>query len=202
VVLVDVGKPGGGDGRGGQGGRDGDRHGGQSVLREGLGEEGEEVRAAVTNQAGRRGEGGCVIGTKKEAFKTDVSVLISSWEQLNAGGGGEVMELEVPTGGGRASQEFRDLCGKFNGREGEGVEEDARVRSGTSLYCSFANVASSSPGPIKGRGARRKLFKQLKISFPVIVGDSPLVRQSTNRKRVSDTDRGEGGSAKKLKVWK
>ena len=86
--------------------------------------------------------------------------------------------------------------------EGEGDDEDARVRSGTSLYCSFANVAISSHGPIKGRGAQRKLFKQLKISFPVIVGDSPLVRQSTNRKRVSDTDRAEGGSAKKLKVWK
>ena len=124
VVLVDVGKPGGGDGRGGQGGRYGDRHGGQSVLPEGLGEEGEEVRATVTNQAGRRGEGGCVIGTEKEAFKTDVSVLISSWEQLNAGGGGDAMELEVPTGGGiggrRVSREFRDLCGKFNVREGEG----------------------------------------------------------------------------------
>ena len=61
--------------------------------------------------------------TEKEAFKTDVSVLISSWEQLNAGGGGDAMELEVPTGGGRGgrrvSQEFRDLCGKLNGREGK-----------------------------------------------------------------------------------
>ena len=135
-------------------------------------------------------------------MKNDVSVLISSWEQLNAGGGGEVMELEVPTGGGRASQEFRDLCGKFNGMEGEGVEENARVRLGTSLYFSFENVASSSPGPIMGRGAHTKLFKQSKISFPVIVGGRQLVRQSTNRKRMLDTDRGEGGSAKKLKVWK
>ena len=42
VVLVDVGKPGGVDGRGGQGGRDGDQHGGQSVLCGGLGGESEE----------------------------------------------------------------------------------------------------------------------------------------------------------------
>ena len=91
---------------------------------------------------------------------------------------------------------------KVKWKGGEGVEEDARVRSGTSLYCSFANMASNSPGPIMGRGAQRKLFKQSKISFPVIVRGCPLVRQSTNRKRVLDTDRGEGRSAKKLKDWK
>ena len=111
----------------------------------------------MTNQAGRRGEGGGVIGTEKEAFKKDVSVLISSWEQLNAGGGGGAMELEVAiggSGGGRKkSQEFRDLCQKFDGRKEEGVGKDASMRSGKILNCSFANVASTSPGPIVGRGA-------------------------------------------------
>ena len=75
------------------------------------------------------------------------------------------------------------------------------MRSRKSLDCNFANVASNSPGPIMGRGAQRYLFKQSKISLPVIVGGSQLVRQSTKMKRMLDTDRGEGRSAKKLKVW-
>ena len=54
-----------------------------------------------------------MIGTKREAIKKDVGVLIFSWEQLNAGVGGGAMELEVPTGGDgggrRKNQEFRDL---------------------------------------------------------------------------------------------
>ena len=76
------------------------------------------------------------------------------------------------------------------------------MRLGTVLDCSFANVASTLPGPIMGRGARRKLFRQSNISFTVIVGVSPLVRQSTNSKRVLNKDRGEGGSTKKMNVWK
>ena len=50
MVLVDVDQPGGGDGPGGQGGRDGDQHGGQSVLRLVLGGEVEEVGAPETIQ--------------------------------------------------------------------------------------------------------------------------------------------------------
>ena len=44
---------GGGDGRGGQGGQDGDHHGGQFVL----GGQGDDVGATETYQAGRRDEG-------------------------------------------------------------------------------------------------------------------------------------------------
>ena len=76
MVLVAVEQPEGGDGCGGQGGRDGDQHGGQSVLRGGLGGEGEEVGATETYQAGRRGEGGCVISTRRKAVRKDVSLLI------------------------------------------------------------------------------------------------------------------------------
>ena len=56
----------------------------------------------------------------------------------------------------RGSQEFQFLCGNFGGRKEEGGEEVADKRLGSNLNCSFENVASSSPGPIKGRGARRK----------------------------------------------
>ena len=68
---------------------------------------------------------------------------------------------------------------------------------GQDLNCSFASVASNSPGPIKGRGSRRKLlFKQMKISFPVIErrGISGLVRPSTNRKRDQDLEGGWGAA--------
>ena len=115
------------------------------------------------------------------------------------------MGLEVQIGGGgrRVSQEFKSLCGKFGVGKEEGAEEVARMRLGNDLNCSFASVASNSPGPIKRRGAQRKLiFKQMKISFPVIerVRGSGLVRPSTNRKRVEK--RTAGGSVKKLKVWR
>ena len=53
--------------------------------------------------------------------------MISSWEQWNAGGGGAT-ELEVTTekegGGRRKSQEFRDLCYKFDVRKEKGAKED------------------------------------------------------------------------------
>ena len=66
------------------------------------------------------------------------------------------MELDVATGGDgggrRKSQEFRDLCQKFYGRNEEGVRKDASMKSGRILDCSFANVASTSPGPIVGMG--------------------------------------------------
>ena len=48
----------------------------------------------------------------------------------------------------------------------------------------------------------KKIVQTVKDILSSDSGGSPLVRQSTNRKRVLDTDRGEGGSAKKLKVWK
>ena len=68
MVMVDVDQSGGGDGRGGQGGLNGDHLG--------LGGQGDDVGATETYQAGRRGEGGCVIGTRREAVRKDVSLLI------------------------------------------------------------------------------------------------------------------------------
>ena len=76
------------------------------------------------------------------------------------------------------------------------------MKSGRDLDYSFANVAGTSPGPIVGRGARRKLFRQTKLSFTVMEGGSPLVKPSTNRKRELDRDRGEAGDAKRVKVSK
>ena len=53
------------------------------------------------------------------------------------------MELEIPTGGKgggrRKSQEFRDLCQKFDGRKKEGFREDARMKSGRGLNRHFIN---------------------------------------------------------------
>ena len=85
--------------------------------------------------------------------------LILSWEQLNAGGGGGDMDLKVPTGGKverRQSQEFRNLCVKFDEKEGGGVGNDVRRKPESNpsrgLNCSFANVTGPSPGPSQGRG--------------------------------------------------
>ena len=79
---------------------------------------------------------------------------------MNAGGGGGEMELKVPTGGKekrRQSQEFRYLCGKFDGKEGGGIETDVRRKPGSNpsrgLTCSFADVKGPSPGQSQGRGA-------------------------------------------------
>ena len=75
--LVDMDQPGGDVGHGGQGGRDhdrvrdGDRQAGQSVLHGVLGGTGD--------------------------VSPDVGLLISSWEQWNAEGGGGPTELEVNT---------------------------------------------------------------------------------------------------------
>ena len=42
-----------------------------------------------------------MIGNREGIVRNDVGVnsLILSWEQMNAGGGGGTLELEVPTGG-------------------------------------------------------------------------------------------------------
>ena len=66
--------------------------------------------------------------------------------------------------------EFRDLCLKFDGRKEEGVEEDVSLKQARIPDCSFAKVASTLPGPNVGRGARRKLFGQTKLSFEVMKG--------------------------------
>ena len=68
-----------------------------------------------------------LVGAGEGTVRNDISSLISSWEQMNAGGGRGEMELQVPTGGKekrRQSQEFRVLCGKFDGKEGGGIETD------------------------------------------------------------------------------
>ena len=95
--------------------------------------------------------------------------MISSRGQLNDGEGEGALNLEIPTeywrGRRRSSQDFRDLCRKFDGREEEGVEEDASVRSGTVLDCSFANVASTSPGPIMGRGHKENCSNSQRYPF-------------------------------------
>ena len=119
--------------------------------------------------------------------------MISSWEQWNAGGGGTT-ELEVPAekegGGRRKSQEFRDLCKQFGGIIEDGVkEDDVRQKPRVIPKYSFADVASTLPGPNGGRGARRKLFRQTQISFDVMKGGSRLVNPSTNRKRGLDPER-------------
>ena len=142
-----------------------------------------------------------MIGAGEETVRKDVNSLISSWEQLNAGGG---MGLQVPTGREgkekrRQSQEFRYLCGQFDGKEGGGMpgRDTSRV-----LKCSFAYGKGTSPGPRKGRGAQRKLnFTQTKLSFEVIRGSSGLDKHSTNQKRDRDTDSVAGGRpGKKPKV--
>ena len=61
--------------------------------------------------------------------RQDINLLISSWEQLNAGGGGGGMSLQVSTGREgkekrRQSQEFSNLCGQFDGKEGGGMETE------------------------------------------------------------------------------
>ena len=74
------------------------------------------------------------ITRREEIVRKDVNYLISSWEQLNAGGGGDEMELQVPTGGkekGRQSKEFRYFCGKFDEKEGSGIETDVRRKPGS-----------------------------------------------------------------------
>ena len=130
--------------------------------------------------------------------------MISSWEQLNAGRRVGATELEVPTlkdGGGRGkSQEFRDLCQMFDGRKEEGVEEDVSLKQARIPDCSFAKVASTLPGPNVGRGARRKLFGQTKLSFEVMKGGSLLVSTLTNKKRGLETDSVEKVLAKRVKV--
>ena len=106
----------------------------------------------------------------------------------------------------RQSQEFRNLCVKFDEKEGGGVGNDVRRKPESNpsrgLNCSFANVTGPSPGPSQGRGAQRKLiYKQTKLSFDVVRGSSRLVSPSTNQKRAQDTDSVEaGGWLKKRRV--
>ena len=153
------------------------------------------------------------VGTGDGIARKDVNILISSWEQLNAGGGGGGMSLKVPTGmegkeKRRQSQEFRNLCGQFDGKERGGVETDVSGMPGRDtsrgLECSFASLSGTgtSPGPRKGRGAQRKLnFVQTKLSFEVIRGSAAVVRISTNQKRGRNTDSVEGEKGvKKMKV--
>ena len=75
------------------------------------------------------------------------------------------MELKVPTGRKeerRQSQEFINLCMKFDEKEEGGVEEDVRRKPerdpSRGLNCSFASVSGTSPGSSLGRGAQRRLF--------------------------------------------
>ena len=145
-----------------------------------------EDQGAQEGHDGRDGHGGDLRGGHI------VSNMITSWEQRSAGGGGgEAGGLHVPVGGvggggRRVSQEFSVLRGKFCVMEEEGVERDAQLKFVKYQNCSFSSLASISPGPITGRGARRKLlFKQQRISFPVIQreGNSGLAGKLTNRKR-------------------
>ena len=95
----DVHQPGGGDGRG-RAARVGlEDHGERDVRHGGLVEGGGGERGATDDcQAVRRGDGGLLIGAGEETVRKDVNSLISYWEQLNAGGGGGGMGLQVPTG--------------------------------------------------------------------------------------------------------
>ena len=111
------------------------------------------------------------------------------------------MSLELPPegdgGGRRTSPEFIDLFRKFDGGLEEGVMEVAKLEPGRDPSCSFSNLAGNSPGPILGRGGKRK-FIQTKLSFVnrVVQGDSLLVSQSTNRTRGLLEDRREAVSVK------
>ena len=157
-----------------------DRTGKENVLQPGGGDGHDNCQAV------RRGEGGMSVGTGDGIARKDVNILISSWEQLNAGGGGGGMSLKIPTGmegkeKRRQSQEFRNLCGQFDGKERGGVETDVSGMPGRDtsrgLECSFASLSGTgtSPGPRKGRGAQRKLsFTQTKLSFEVIRESSGL----------------------------
>ena len=60
-----------------------------------------------------------------------------------------------------------------------------------------ASVSGTSPGPSLGRGARRKLFKQTRLSFAVIEGGSRFVKPPANMKRDIETDRGRQGRLRK-----
>ena len=108
-----------------------------------------------------------MIGAGEETVRKDVNSLISSWEQLNAGGGGGGMGLQVPTGREgkekrRQSQEFRYLCGKFDGKEGGGMETDVSRMPGRDtsrdLDCSFAAGIGTSPGPRKGSTEKIEIY--------------------------------------------
>jgi hypothetical protein len=112
-------------------------------------------------QAVRRGEGGLLVGTGDGIARQDINSLTSSWEQLNAGGGGGGMSLQVLTGREgkekrRQSQEFRNLCGQFDSKEGGGKMVDVSGMPGRDtrrdLKLSFASIAGAgiSPGPRKG----------------------------------------------------
>ena len=179
----DVQQPGGGDGhvRGAHTGLDEGDHGECDVRHEGLLEGGGGEMGATDNRQAVRGEGGLLVGTGDGIVRKDVNSLISSWEQLNAGGGGGGVSLQVLTGREgkekkRQSQEFRYLLGRDASR---------------GLKCSFASTAGAgtSPGPRKGRGAQRKLnFTQTKLSFEVIRGSTGLGSFSTNQKRARNTD--------------
>ena len=89
--------------------------------------------------------------------------MISSRGQLNDGEGEGALNLEIPTeywrGRRRSSQDFRDLCRKFDGREEEGVVKDAKQKSERDPGCSFKNLVGTSPRQILGRGARRKVIQ-------------------------------------------
>ena len=83
------------------------------------------------------------------------------------------MEPQVPTGGKekrRQSQEFRVLCGKFDGKEVGEIETDVSRMPGRDtsrgLEYSFADGKGTLRGPREGRGTWRKLnYTQTKLSF-------------------------------------
>ena len=103
----------------------------------------------------------------------------------------------------RQSQEFRNLCVKFDEKEGGGVGNDVRRKPesnpsrGLNCKCDRPFAWTKS-----GEGAQRKLiYKQTKLSFDVVRGSSRLVSPSTNQKRAQDTDSVEaGGWLKKRRV--
>ena len=154
---------------------------------------------------------------KKNDFFRDVICLLKDFEWLShfvdASASSEYDNNQIMRMWGQAiahikSQEFRYLCGQFDGKERGGVETDVSGMPGRDtsrgLECSFASLSGTgtSPGPRKGRGAQRKLnFVQTKLSFEVIRGSAALVRISTNQKRGRNTDSVEGEKGvKKMKV--
>ena len=65
-----------------------------------------------------------------------------------------VLPLHKGDGGGRRTSQLIDLSRKFDG----GLEV-AKLEQGRDPSCNFSNLAGNSPGPILGRGARRKCIQ-------------------------------------------
>ena len=195
MVMVDVDQH-GGRGHGGQGeGRDEDHHGGQHVLRGGLGGIGRWCRShwdipgrkeRWRRMGDRYRKGGCQEGCRSADIILGVT---ECWRRRGSLGTRDTNRRERR----RKEEEPGVQRSVPEVWWKEGVRKDARMESGWDLNCSFVNVDGTSPGPILGRGAWRKLYTQTKLSFEVIHGTSRLVSLSTNQKRLRDTDSGEGG---------